>query len=76
MALDLKVGDVVRMKKAHPCGNHLWLVTRLGADIGITCEKCRRHVMLARSLMERRVKEIIPQTQEPRDSGDAVMNGF
>ena len=30
MALDLKVGDVVRMKKPHPCGNHLWLVTRLG----------------------------------------------
>ena len=76
MALDMKVGDVVRMKKAHPCGNHLWLVTRLGADIGITCEKCRRHVMLARSLMERRVKEVIPQTREPRDSGDAVISGF
>jgi hypothetical protein len=74
MALDLKVGDVVRMKKAHPCGNHLWLVTRLGADIGITCEKCRHHVMLARSFMERRVKEIIPQTRVPRDAGDAVIN--
>ena len=76
MALDLKVGDVVLMKKAHPCGNYLWRVTRLGADIGITCEKCRRHVMLAWSLMERRVKEINPQPQEPRDSGDAVTNGF
>ena len=76
MALDLKVGDVVWLKKAHPCGNHLWLVTRLGADIGITCEKCRRHVMLARSLMEQRVKVVIPQTREPRDSGDAVTNGF
>ena len=76
MALDLKMGDVVRMKKAHPCGNHLWLVTRLGADIGMTCEKCGRHVMLARSLMERRVKEVIPQSREPRDSGNAVTNGF
>ncbi|MBQ11916.1 MAG: hypothetical protein CMJ45_10235 [Planctomyces sp.] len=75
MALDLKVGDVVRMKKAHPCGNHLWLVTRLGADIGITCEKCRRHVMLARSLMERRVKEVIPHIRELQDSGDAVIYG-
>ncbi len=75
MALDLKVGDVVRMKKAHPCGNHLWLVTRLGADIGITCEKCRRHVMLARSLMERRVREVIPRIRESRDSGDAVTSG-
>ena len=75
MALDLKVGDVVRMKKAHPCGNHLWLVTRLGADIGITCEKCRRHVLLARSLMERRVKEVIQQRREPRDSGNSVISG-
>ena len=72
MALDLKVGDVVRMKKAHPCGNHLWLVTRLGADIGITCQECRRHIMVARSLMERRVREVIPRTREPRDSGDGV----
>jgi hypothetical protein len=50
MALDLKVGDVVRMKKAHPCGNHLWQVTRLGADIGLTCQKCQRHVMLSRNI--------------------------
>ena len=75
MALDLKVGDVVRMKKAHPCGNHLWLVTRLGADIGITCEKCRRHVLLARSLIDRRVNEVIPQSREPRDSGNSVISG-
>jgi hypothetical protein len=75
MALALKVGDVVRMKKAHPCGNHLWLVTRLGADIGITCQQCRRRVMLARSLMERRVKEVIPQSREPQDSGDTVISG-
>ena len=64
MALDLKVGDVVRMKKPHPCGNYLWLVTRLGADIGLTCQKCQRHVMLARSHLERRVKEVIPRTSK------------
>jgi hypothetical protein len=75
MALTLKVGDVVRMKKPHPCGNHLWLVTRLGADIGITCQQCRRHVMLARSLMERRVKEVIPRSREPQESGDTVISG-
>ena len=76
MALDLKVGDVVRMKKAHPCGNHLWLVTRLGADIGITCQQCHRHLMLARSLMERLVREVIPRTQAPLDIGDAVTTGI
>lgn len=61
MALELKVGDVVRMKKAHPCGNHLWQVTRLGADIGLTCQKCQRHVMLSRAHLARRVREILPQ---------------
>lgn len=61
MALELKVNDVVRMKKAHPCGNYLWQVTRLGADIGITCQKCHHHVMLARPYLERRVREVIPR---------------
>lgn len=61
MALDLKIGDVVRMKKAHPCGNSFWEVTRLGADIGIICRKCRRYALLPRPYLERRVKEIIPQ---------------
>ena len=74
MGLELKVGDVLRMKKPHPCGHHLWLVTRLGADIGVTCQGCRRHLMLARSLMKRWVKEVIPEIREPLDSGDAVTN--
>lgn len=65
MALELRLGDVVRMKKAHPCGNHLWQVTRLGADIGLNCQKCRRHVMLSRSHLQRRVKEVLPQGQPP-----------
>lgn len=65
MALELRIGDVVRMKKAHPCGNHLWQVRRLGADVGITCQKCRRQVMLPRSYLERRVKEVIPGGRPP-----------
>ncbi len=63
MALELKLGDVVRMKKAHPCGNPLWQVTRLGADIGLTCQKCQRRVMLPRTYLERRVREVIPGEQ-------------
>ena len=62
MALDLKIGDVVRMKKAHPCGGHLWEVRRLGADIGISCQKCRRYLLLQRSYLERRVREVVPRT--------------
>jgi hypothetical protein len=61
MALELKIGDVLRMKKPHPCGSHLWEVTRLGADIGIVCQKCRHYVLLPRPYLERRVKEVLPK---------------
>ena len=68
MARDLKIGDVVRMKKPHPCGNPLWEVVRLGADIGITCQRCRHYVLLPRSYLERRVKEVIPR-ERPAEGG-------
>lgn len=58
MALDLKIGDAVRMKKAHPCGSFLWDVVRLGADIGLVCRQCRHYVMLPRPYLERRVREV------------------
>ena len=60
MALEVKIGDIVRMKKAHPCGSRLWEVTRLGADIGILCQQCRRYVLLPRPYLERRVREVLP----------------
>ena len=62
MALELKLGDVVRMKKAHPCGSSLWEIRRLGADIGIACQKCWRYVLMPRSYLERRVREVVPRT--------------
>lgn len=61
MALDIRIGDVLRMKKAHPCGGHLWEVGRLGADIGITCQTCQHRLLLARSYLERRVREVLPR---------------
>ena len=60
MAYELKTGDVVRLKKAHPCGEYTWTVTRLGADIGLTCRKCGRHVMMPRSQLARRIRRVIP----------------
>mgnify|MGYP003299951065 CR=1 FL=1 len=63
MALGLKIGDVLQMKKPHPCGESLWTVTRLGADIGMNCQKCNRYVLLARSQVARRLKRIMPSNQ-------------
>lgn len=49
---ELLLGDVVRLRKPHPCGSDEWLLDRLGADIGLRCQGCSRHVMLERRLLE------------------------
>ena len=63
MVMEIKLGDVVRLKKKHPCGSYEWQVVRLGADIGIKCLKCGRRVLLERSVFERRVKTFISRGQ-------------
>jgi hypothetical protein len=55
--LELFLGDVVRLARPHPCGGDRWLVDRLGADIGLRCETCGRHVLLERRQLERRLVE-------------------
>jgi len=64
MALEIKLGDIVRLKKKHPCGSYRWEVVRLGADIGIKCLGCQRQVMLERRTFERRVKAIETQAEQ------------
>jgi len=63
MVMEIKLGDVVRLKKQHPCGTNEWQVVRLGADIGIKCLKCHHRVLLVRSTFERRVKEFVSRGQ-------------
>ena len=53
-AVDLRLGDRLTLRKAHPCGGHEWLVTRLGADIGLTCEGCGHRILMDRLDVERR----------------------
>ena len=57
--LELWLGDLVRLRRRHPCGGDTWLVYRLGADIGLRCQTCGRHVLLARSTLERRIVEFV-----------------
>ena len=56
--IPVRVGDIARMRKQHPCGGFEWEVTRIGADIGMKCLKCGRRVMLPREEFERRVKTV------------------
>ena len=57
--IELTIGDVVQMRKTHPCGGDTWRVVRLGAEIGIRCLTCDRKVLLARATFERRVKRFV-----------------
>jgi hypothetical protein len=59
MAMDVKVGDVVSLRKAHPCGSHEWEIVRVGADIGIRGLKCQRRVLLERNTFNRRLKGLV-----------------
>ena len=60
----LNTGDIVRMRKPHPCGNDLWKITYVGADIKMRCEKCARTVMLDRPTFEKRMKKIVHSAGE------------
>ena len=53
--IDLLLGEVVRLKRTHPCGGDEWLIDRLGADIGLRCRRCDRHVLIARRTLEQRL---------------------
>jgi len=62
MTIEIKPGDVVRLRKAHPCGSYEWEVVRVGADIALRCLKCQRRVPLERGVFERRVKEFVSKS--------------
>lgn len=58
MAVEIKVGDIVTMRKPHPCGGLEWEITRTGADIGLKCLTCGRRIMLDRETFNHRVKKV------------------
>jgi hypothetical protein len=53
---DIRLDDIVRMKKPHPCGGTDWRVVRLGTDIGLVCLKCNRKVLIPRGKFIKQVK--------------------
>ena len=61
---ELELNDRLRLRKPHPCGSYEWIVTRLGADIGLECVVCQRRIMLTRRELARRLKAVLPGAQE------------
>ena len=56
--MDIQVGDILTMKKEHPCGSNRWLVLRIGADFKMRCLGCGREVMNPRSKVERFIRKV------------------
>ena len=57
--MDIQVGDILRMKKEHPCGSKEMLVLRIGADFKLKCTGCGREFMTPRSKCEKKIKSVI-----------------
>ncbi len=58
MSTDIKPGDVIRLRKAHPCGSYEWGLIGVGDDIDFKCLKCQQRVLLARDVFSRRMEEL------------------
>ena len=68
MLTDLQLNDLLRLRKPHPCGSYEWIVTRLGADIGLECKGCGRRVLLTRRELLRRLKARLPKENDDKST--------
>jgi len=57
--MDIHVGDVLELKKTHPCGSREWLVLRVGMDFKLRCRGCGHELMIPRSKAEKSIKKVI-----------------
>jgi hypothetical protein len=64
MYVEINLGDIVQMRKKHPCGSFEWEVVRLGTDIGMVCRGCNRRVLLPRGIFNKRLKKIIKKADD------------
>jgi len=70
MYVEIHLGDIVRMRKPHPCGSYEWEVVRLGTDVGLVCQTCGRRVMLPRGVFTKRLKTILKSAADSADKAD------
>ena len=58
-----EVGDIVKLKKLHPCGSQEWEILRVGADFRLKCQGCGHQVMVSRRLVEKNTRGLIKKTE-------------
>jgi hypothetical protein len=59
MVTPIDLGDIIRLRKTHACGGTDWIVHRVGADVGLTCQTCGRRIMLPRGTFNKRLKVVV-----------------
>lgn len=59
--MEINVGNIVKLKKQHPCGSKEWEVLRVGADFRLKCLGCDHQIMIARKVLEKNIKEVREQ---------------
>ena len=69
--LDLRIGDIVEMRKPHPCGGRTWRILRVGIDIGVECTTCQRYVLIPRKRFESGIKRFVERGPAPAEARDA-----
>ena len=67
--MDIQLGDILHMKKAHPCGEKRWVVLRTGADFRLRCLGCGHEIMVARFKAEKNIRQVV------RPESSTEMNG-
>jgi len=60
-----RIGEILTLKKSHPCGSYDWMIERVGQEIGIRCRKCNHFLLIARRPLEKAIKKI--QSDEKPD---------
>lgn len=65
--MDIKLGDVLVMKKAHPCGDKQWKVLRVGADFRLKCLGCGHEIMVPRLKAEKNIRNVIREENPSTD---------
>lgn len=62
--MDIQVGDIVRMKKTHPCGSAEWEILRIGIDFKLKCCGCERQIMIPRKQAEKNIRKLFRGGEE------------
>ncbi len=66
--MDIQVGDVVKLKKQHPCGSSLWEVLRIGMDFRLKCQGCGHQIMIPRKQVEKNLRQLIKGNAGAKES--------